>query len=60
MGMFPEKTSNFTVTEMPFPAFSTGHLQKINTKENAVRGQGRVFFTTLYITFLAVCLWINY
>ena len=56
MGMLPEKTSNFTVTEMPFPAFSTGHLQKINTKENAVRGQERIFFTTLYITFLAVCL----
>ena len=36
---------NFTVLEMPFPAFSAGHFQYINTKENTVRGteNGRCF-----------------
>ena len=32
---------------MSFPAFSAGHFQEINRKENAVRGAGRV------------CLWNN-
>ena len=45
MGMLPQKIFEFTVSEMPFPAFSAEHFQERNTKENAVRGrQGRVSF----------------
>ena len=49
---------------MPFPAFSAGHFEQINTKENAIgpsRGQGRTHFFVSHstITFLPVRLWNN-
>ena len=40
VGMLHQKTFNFTVSGMLFPAFSEGHFQEINAKENAVGGSG--------------------
>ena len=38
--MLHQKTFNFTVSGMLFPAFSAGHVQEINAKENAVGDSG--------------------
>ena len=43
-GVFPQKMFKFRVPEIPFPAFSAGHLQYANMKESAVRLQGRHIF----------------
>ena len=34
--MPPQKILKFRVSEMPFPAFSAAHFQKINTQESAL------------------------
>ena len=34
--MLPQKILKFRVSEMPFPAFSTGHFLQINMQENVV------------------------
>ena len=34
--MPPQKILKFRVSEMPFPGFSAGHFQQINTQESAV------------------------
>ena len=45
-GILPKKIFQFTASDMPFPAFSEGHFPEINTKEKAVRREGKGTFSS--------------